>query len=88
MVAAASSSCGIIMWVDLIAAHISRLIIGPDHNTLIPFAALVGAILLLLTDTVVRMLPGGEIPISIITSFIGAPLLGYLLIKQNSAWKE
>lgn len=88
VVAAGSSSCGIIMWVDLIAAHISRLIIGPDHNTLIPFAALVGGILLLLTDTVVRMLPGGEIPISIITSFVGAPLLGYLLMKQNHAWKE
>jgi iron complex transport system permease protein len=88
LVAAGSSSCGIIMWVDLIAAHISRLIIGPDHNTLIPFAALVGGILLLLTDTVVRMLPGGEIPISIITSFVGAPLLGYLLVKQNNAWKE
>ncbi|MDR3237000.1 MAG: iron ABC transporter permease [Spirochaetia bacterium] len=87
MVAAASSSCGIIMWVDLIVAHISRMIIGPDHRNLIPFAALMGAVFLLLTDTLVRLLPGGEIPISIVTSFAGAPLLGYLLIKQNNEWK-
>lgn len=88
IVAAGSSSCGIIMWVDLIVAHISRLIVGPDHKRLVPFAALLGAFFLLMTDTIVRSIPGGEIPISIITSFIGAPLLGYLLMKQNKQWSE
>lgn len=88
IVAASSSSCGIIMWVDLIVAHISRLIVGPDHKRLVPFAALLGAFFLLMTDTVVRSIPGGEIPISIITSFIGAPMLGYLLMKQNKQWSE
>jgi iron complex transport system permease protein len=88
IVAAGSSSCGIIMWVDLLVAHISRLIIGPDHDTLIPFAALTGGLFLLLTDTIIRILPGGELPISIVTSFIGAPFLGYLLLRQNAqAWK-
>lgn len=87
IVAAGSSSCGIIMWVDLIVAHMSRLLIGPDHGRLIPFAALLGGVFLLLTDTIVRSMPGGEIPISIVTSFIGAPLLGYLLMKQNHEWK-
>jgi iron complex transport system permease protein len=88
IVAAGSSSCGIIMWVDLIVAHISRLIVGPDHGRLIPFAAILGGVFLLLTDTIVRIMPNGEIPISIVTSFIGAPLLGYLLMKQNKQWKE
>jgi len=88
IVAASSSSCGIIMWVDLIVAHISRTIVGPDHKRLIPFAGLLGGFFLLMTDTIVRSIPGGEIPISIITSFIGAPLLGYLLMKQNKQWKE
>lgn len=88
IVSAGSSSCGIIMWVDIIAAHISRMIIGPDHDVLVPFAAILGAAFLLLTDTIVRILPGGEIPISIITSFIGAPLLGYLLMKQNNVWRS
>jgi iron complex transport system permease protein len=74
--------------VDMLVAHISRLIIGPDHDTLIPFAALTGGLFLLLTDTIIRVLPGGELPISIVTSFIGAPFLGYLLLKQNAqAWK-
>jgi iron complex transport system permease protein len=88
IVAASSSSCGIIMWIDLIVAHISRLIVGPDHKSLIPFAAFLGGFFLLATDTIVRLVPGGEIPISIITSFIGAPLLGYLLMKQNKQWRE
>jgi iron complex transport system permease protein len=88
IIAAGSSSCGIIMWVDLIVAHISRLIVGPDHGRLIPFAAVLGAVFLLLTDTIVRIIPTGEIPISIVTSFIGAPLLGYLLMKQTRQWKE
>lgn len=87
IVAAGSSSCGIIMWVDLIVAHISRMIIGPDHSRLIPFAAILGAAFLLFTDTIVRIMPGGEIPISIFTSFLGAPLLGYLLMKQANQWK-
>jgi len=87
IVAAGSSSCGIIMFVDLIVAHISRMIIGPDHTRLIPFAAILGAAFLLITDTIVRIMPGGEIPISIFTSFLGAPLLGYLLIKQANQWK-
>jgi len=88
IVAASSSSCGIIMWIDLIVAHISRLIVGPDHKILVPFAGLLGGFFLLFTDTVVRSIPGGEIPISIITSFVGAPLLGYLLMKQNKQWRE
>ena len=88
IVAASSSSCGIIMWVDLIVAHISRTIVGPDHKRLIPFAGFLGGFFLLLTDTIVRSIPGGEIPISIITSFIGAPLLGYLLMKQNKQWRD
>ena len=88
LAAASCSSCGIIMWVDLIVAHISRTIVGPDHKRLIPFAALLGGFFLLMTDTIVRSIPGGEIPISIITSFIGTPLLGYLLMKQNRQWRE
>jgi iron complex transport system permease protein len=76
IVAAGSSSCGVIMWVDLIVAHISRQIVGSDHARLIPFAAILGGVFLLLTDTIVRVLPTGEIPISIVTSFMGAPLLG------------
>jgi iron complex transport system permease protein len=62
--------------------------VGPDHARLVPFACVLGGVFLLLTDTIVRNMPNGEIPISIVTSFIGAPLLGYLLMKQTRQWKE
>lgn len=86
LVVSTSSSCGVILWVDLIIAHMARLIIGPDHDSLIPFAALLGAAFILVIDTIIRSLPGGEMPISIFTSFIGAPFFGYLLIRQNRYW--
>lgn len=83
LVASATSSCGVIIWVDLVVAHMARLIIGPDHGVLVPFAALLGALFILVVDTAIRCLPSGEMPISIFTSFIGAPFFAYLLIKQN-----
>ena len=86
LVASSSSSCGVIIWVDLIAAHMARLIVGPDHDSLIPFAALLGAAFILIVDTIIRCLPGGEMPMSVFTSFIGAPFFAYLLIKQNRYW--
>lgn len=88
IVAAATASCGTIGWVGLVVPHMARIIIGPDHDVLIPFSALLGGVFMLIMDTVVRNLPGGELPISIITSFLGAPFLAYLLIKQNRQdWK-
>lgn len=86
LVASSSSSCGVIIWADLVVAHMARLIIGPDHNILIPFAAVLGAVFILVVDTVIRCLPSGEMPISIFTSFVGAPAFVYLLIKQNRYW--
>ena len=63
--------------------------VGPDHKILIPFSALIGAIFMLLMDTLARTISGAEIPISIITSLIGAPFLAYLLLKQEKRqWQE
>lgn len=90
LIAAASiSSCGIISWVGLIVPHMARIIIGPDHKRLIPFSALLGGIFMLVMDTIARSISAGEIPISIITSFVGAPFFAFLLIKQNrNSWNE
>jgi len=89
IVAASISACGSIAWVGLVVPHMARLLVGPDHKILIPFSALVGAIFLLLMDTLARTLTGAEIPISIITSFVGAPFLAYLLLKQeNRQWQD
>lgn len=87
MVAAATASCGNIGWVGLIIPHMSRMIVGADHDVLIPFSALLGGVFMLCMDTLARTLPGGEIPVGILTAIIGAPCFGYLLIRtKRSGW--
>lgn len=76
------SFLGIIGFVGLIAPQISRRIIGGDHRFLIPISTLVGAALLLIADTVARTIIAPVIlPVGAITSFLGAPLFFYLLLK-------
>ncbi len=77
---AAVSVSGLIGFVGLIVPHIVRLIIGPDHKTLIPAAALGGALFMVVTDIIARtVLSPTEIPIGIVTALFGAPFFIYLL---------
>lgn len=78
------ATVGIIAWVGLIMPHISRMMVGPDHRLLLPATALIGAIFLVICDTLARTLISAEIPISIITSAIGGPYLLYLIRKNRS----
>ncbi|MDR0771178.1 MAG: iron ABC transporter permease [Burkholderiales bacterium] len=73
------STCGIIAWVGLMMPHAARLLFGPDHRWVIPGAAILGAIYILVCDTIARTLTSAEIPLGIITSIIGAPYLLWLL---------
>ena len=76
---------GIIGFVCLVAPHITRMIIGSDHRILIPFASIVGALLLLAADTVGRtVLAPSEIPVGIVTAFIGVPMFLFLLLTKRS----
>ncbi len=84
IVASSISACGTIAWVGLVIPHIGRYLAGSDHKVLVPFCALLGGALLLLMDTLARMISTSEIPISIITSFIGAPFLAYLLLRKKA----
>ena len=78
------SVVGIIAWVGLMMPHAARLVIGPDHRFLLPSAAIMGAIFLIICDTIARTLTSAEIPVGIITSILGAPYLMYLLrTKKN-----
>ncbi len=73
---------GVIAFLGLLAPHIGRRLIGPDHRLLIPYSCLLGALLLLLADTVGRVVVGsGTLPVGVLTSFMGAPLFLYLLWK-------
>ncbi|RDY25024.1 iron ABC transporter permease [Romboutsia maritimum] len=84
MTAVAVAFTGIIGFVGLIAPHISRMIIGSDYRYLVPTSSLIGALLLLVSDTVARnIIAPTELPIGIITSFIGVPFFLYLIIKQK-----
>ncbi|HEX3045537.1 MAG TPA: iron ABC transporter permease [Bacillota bacterium] len=86
LVAAAVSFSGIIGFVGLVVPHMVRLIIGPNHKQLLPIATLTGAIFLLIADTVARIvLSPLELPVGIITAFLGAPFFIYLLRRNKLA---
>lgn len=82
----AGSICftGVIGFIGLVAPHITRMIIGTDHRYLIPGAGLTGAVILVAADTVARTLWSPQvIPIGIVTSFIGVPFFGFLLLRRT-----
>ena len=83
LTAAAVAMAGTIGFVGLIVPHVLRLIIGPDHRTLVPASALAGGILLVTADIAARTLMRPvEIPVGILTAFLGAPFFLYLLKTQ------
>jgi len=75
---------GMIGFVGLVVPHIVRMIEGTNHNRLIPLAALVGAMLLVLADTLCRsLIPRTEIPVGILISLVGAPCFVFLIAKKT-----
>lgn len=81
----ASSVClsGTIGWLGLVIPHLARLFIGDNNVKSLPLAGLIGAIFLLVIDTLARNLYIQEIPLGILTGFIGAPFFAWVLIKQK-----
>lgn len=78
------SSVGVIGFVGLVAPHMVRRLIGDDHRFLIPGSAIMGAILLLGADLAARTVISPRIlPVSVLTSFLGAPLFIYLIMRGN-----
>ncbi len=75
---------GAIGFIGLLGPHIARRLVGPNHVVLLPTAALVGAVLLVTSDTVARnLLPQAEIPVGIVVAVLGAPYFLYLLAKTR-----
>ncbi|MEM4055872.1 MAG: iron ABC transporter permease [Thermoplasmatales archaeon] len=79
----AVSIVGIIGFIGLVSPHIGRKIVGESHRLLTVAAPLIGANLLLVSDTIARSTPEGEIPVGIVTAFIGSPVLIYLLFRRR-----
>lgn len=76
---------GLISFVGLVVPHLIRIAVGPDHRLLLPASALGGAILLVASDMVARLVVApAELPIGIVTALIGAPYFLWLLLRRNT----
>lgn len=84
LTAAIVSFAGVIGFVGLVAPHIARLLIGGDHRTLLPFSAIVGAILVLVADLIGRLAFAPVIiPVGIVVAYLGVPLFLHLLLTRR-----
>ena len=78
------SVCGTIGWIGLIVPHFARMFVGSSNTKLIPTASVLGSIFLLIVDTIARNVVAIEVPLSIITGFIGAPFYAWFLYCQRT----
>ena len=81
--AASVAVTGMIGWVGLVIPHFARMVIGCDYRKLLPASMLMGASFLLVVDDVARLATTSEIPIGILTAFIGAPFFLYLITRKK-----
>ena len=81
--AMATAFFGVIAFVGLVAPHVARRLVGADHRLTVPFSCVLGALLLLASDTIGRVIIGtGSLPVGVITSCLGAPVFLYMLVKS------
>lgn len=81
---AAVAVSGIISFVGLVVPHILRLIVGPDHRLLLPLSIVSGAIFLILTDLVSRMiLQPITLQVGVVSAMIGAPVFIFLILRSR-----
>ena len=84
----AVSTVGSIAFIGLAAPHIARFIYGPVHRNLIFHTAVIGALLVVVADTLSRSIAQpNELPIGLVTSLLGAPVLIALVTVKNNVWK-
>ena len=81
--AASISVSGMIGWVGLVIPHLCRKLAGSDYRRLLPASCIAGAAFLLVVDDVSRNLLAVEIPIGILTAFVGAPFFIYLICRRE-----
>jgi iron complex transport system permease protein len=84
MTAAAVSVSGMIGWVGLVIPHFCRLIFGYDYRRLIPSSILLGAAFMILVDDLARTVTTSEIPLGVLTAFVGAPVFVWLILRGGA----
>lgn len=78
------AACGPIAFVGLIVPHLARGIVGADYRWLIPYSALMGAVLLLAADVLGRFLaPPGELQVGVVLALVGAPFFIYIVRRRR-----
>lgn len=83
-VGVAVSAAGVIGFIGLVVPHFVRMLTGPNHSSLLPLAAIGGALLLLIADMGARLLLApAELPVGILTAVLGAPFFILLLLQQR-----
>jgi ABC-type Fe3+-siderophore transport system permease subunit len=88
LTAAAVAVGGLIGFVGLFAPHVTRLLVGPSHRRLLPAAALLGATFLVLADLLARaVMAPTEIPVGILTAFVGGPFFLWLLRRERREYR-
>lgn len=88
VIAACVSVCGQVGWVGLVIPHMARRIAGTDHRYAVPACISIGAVYLLLIDTLARVLTSGELPLTILTAIIGVPIFVFLFFRKGAVGFE
>ena len=86
MTAAVVSISGVVGWIGLLVPHLARFLVGPDFRRLLPASILLGAGYLLAVDTLARTVARIEIPLGVLTAFIGAPFFIWILAAARRGW--
>ncbi len=84
MTAASVAVSGMIGWVGLVIPHFVRMIFGNDYRRMIPASMLMGATFLMVVDNFARLMTTGELPLGILTGFIGAPVFIFLILRGGA----
>lgn len=87
MTAAAVSISGIVGWIGLVIPHFARMLVGPEFSRLLPTSLALGAAFPLVVDTLARTLARIEIPLGVLTAFIGTPLFLWQLVVARRSWQ-
>ena len=84
MTAGSVAISGMIGWVGLVIPHFGRMIFGQDYRKLLPASSLLGAVFLMVVDDLARTITTSEVPLGILTSFVGAPVFLYLIMSGGA----
>jgi iron complex transport system permease protein len=86
MTSAVVAISGTIGWVGLMVPHIGRFIVGPRFDRLLPVSLVLGALFMVVVDTLARTVGVIEVPLGILTAVVGAPLFVWLLARGRHSW--